>query len=113
MTEALTKTLVIVLLACVICYNDYGVPSPEGINEAPLRIPQCKHIFGDHCIKKWLEDSDSCPYCRSKLQSEPKHSFGSARTFMQMMRLRGLPLPTGLVIDMFAELIRGSRSLTF
>lgn len=87
-----------VLLACVICYNDYGVASPEGVNEAPLRLPQCKHIFGDHCIKKWLEDSDSCPYCRSKLQSEPKHSFGTARTFMQMMRLRGLPLPTGSVL---------------
>ncbi|KJK78729.1 hypothetical protein H634G_05543 [Metarhizium anisopliae BRIP 53293] len=90
---------------CVICYNDYGVASPEGVNEAPLRLPQCKHIFGDHCIKKWLEDSDSCPYCRSKLQSEPKHSFGTARTFMQMMRLRGLPLPTGISEEMIARVV--------
>jgi hypothetical protein len=56
---------------CVICYNDFGVENPEGINEAPLRLPKCKHVFGDHCIKKWFEESDSCPYCRDKVPSEP------------------------------------------
>lgn len=59
------------LVACVICYNDFGVLNPEGINEAPLRLPGCKHVFGDHCIKKWFEESDSCPYCRAKVHSEP------------------------------------------
>ena len=58
--------------ACVICYNDFGVENPEGINEAPLRLPKCKHVFGDHCIKKWFEESDSCPYCRDKVHSEPQ-----------------------------------------
>ena len=57
---------------CVICYNEFGVPNPEGINEAPLRLPRCKHVFGDHCIKKWFEESDSCPYCRDKVPSEPR-----------------------------------------
>ncbi|PSR88946.1 hypothetical protein BD289DRAFT_481880 [Coniella lustricola] len=56
---------------CVICYNDFGVASPEGIIETPLRLPKCKHVFGDKCILKWLEDSCSCPYCRDKLESEP------------------------------------------
>ncbi|KAK5655439.1 hypothetical protein OQA88_5710 [Cercophora sp. LCS_1] len=56
---------------CVICYNEFGVENPEGVNEAPLRLPNCKHIFGDHCIKKWFEESDSCPYCRDKVHSEP------------------------------------------
>ncbi|KAH8893746.1 hypothetical protein GQ53DRAFT_763305 [Thozetella sp. PMI_491] len=55
---------------CVICYNEFGVENPEGINEAPLRLPHCKHVFGDHCIKKWFEESDSCPYCRDKVPSE-------------------------------------------
>lgn len=36
-----------------------------------MRLPNCKHVFGDHCIKKWFEDSDSCPYCRDKVHSEP------------------------------------------
>lgn len=57
-------------LACVICYNDFGQASPEGIIEAPLRLPKCQHVFGDHCIKKWFEESDSCPYCRDKVPSE-------------------------------------------
>ncbi|KAI3398315.1 hypothetical protein diail_9538 [Diaporthe ilicicola] len=56
---------------CVICYNDFGVASPEGVNEHPLRLPKCKHVFGNHCILKWFEDADSCPYCRDKLHSEP------------------------------------------
>ncbi|OTB10528.1 hypothetical protein K445DRAFT_27477 [Daldinia sp. EC12] len=58
---------------CVICYNDYGVETPEGISENPLRLPKCKHVFGDHCIKKWFEESDSCPYCRDKVPSEPQY----------------------------------------
>ncbi|KAI0459691.1 hypothetical protein F5B21DRAFT_525126 [Xylaria acuta] len=57
---------------CVICYNEFGVANPEGINEAPLRLPKCKHVFGDHCIKKWFQESDSCPYCRDKVHSEPQ-----------------------------------------
>lgn len=93
---------------CVICYNDYGVESPEGINEAPLRLPKCKHVFGDHCIKKWFEDSDSCPYCRDKLPSEPKHNHGSARTFMNMMRMRGVPLPPGFPEQLYQRLMEGS-----
>lgn len=56
--------------SCIICYNEFGVANPEGIIELPLRLPKCKHIFGDKCIKKWFEDSDSCPYCRDKLPSE-------------------------------------------
>ncbi|KAL1841193.1 hypothetical protein VTJ49DRAFT_7314 [Mycothermus thermophilus] len=56
---------------CVICYNDFGQKSPEGILEAPLRLPKCRHVFGDHCLKKWFEESDSCPYCRDKVPSEP------------------------------------------
>ncbi|PMD25194.1 hypothetical protein NA56DRAFT_474670 [Hyaloscypha hepaticicola] len=55
---------------CIICYNEFGVSNPEGIIENPIRLPKCKHVFGDKCIKKWFEDSDSCPYCRDKLPSE-------------------------------------------
>lgn len=38
--------------------------------ESPIRLPNCKHIFGEKCIKKWFQDSDTCPYCRDKLPSE-------------------------------------------
>lgn len=74
-------------LACVICYNDFGVLNPEGINEAPLRLPNCKHVFGDHCIKKWFEESDSCPYCRDKVPSEPHMpNFRAIRDLLRIAR---------------------------
>jgi hypothetical protein len=58
--------------ACTICYEPYGVISPEGVREEALRLPDCKHVFGSHCLKTWLDDSAKCPYCRKKLPSEPK-----------------------------------------
>ncbi|KAH7163256.1 hypothetical protein B0J13DRAFT_33107 [Dactylonectria estremocensis] len=94
---------------CVICYNDYGVETPEGINEAPLRLPNCKHVFGDHCIKKWLEDSDSCPYCRDKLHAEPKQHGSSARAFMNMMRMRAGNIPPGTNPD---DVVRRALSMS-
>ncbi|KAG6306736.1 hypothetical protein E4U45_006512 [Claviceps purpurea] len=92
---------------CVICYNDYGVASPEGVVEAPTRLPLCKHIFGDVCIKKWLGDSDSCPYCRRRMQSEPKRLSVPARTFLNMMRVRGLPAPSGLSEEVLNRIVTG------
>ncbi|KAG5976554.1 hypothetical protein E4U58_002206 [Claviceps cyperi] len=95
---------------CVICYNDYGVASPEGVVEEPTRLPLCKHIFGDLCIKKWLGDSDSCPYCRRRMQSEPKRLGVPARTFLNMMRVRGLPAPSGLSEEVMNGIV--TRSIT-
>lgn len=54
----------------MICYNDFGVASPEGVVETPIRLPKCKHVFGDKCILQWLRESFNCPYCRDKLESE-------------------------------------------
>lgn len=64
----------------MICYNEFGIQNPDGVVEQPIRLPKCKHVFGDKCIKKWFEDSDSCPYCRDKLPSELYvHSHTSGR----------------------------------
>lgn len=73
------------------------MPNPEGINEAPLRLPGCKHIFGDHCIKKWFEESDSCPYCRDKVHSEPVFppSYRAIHSMLRSSFLRNRPAPDG------------------
>jgi hypothetical protein len=73
--------------SCIICYNEFGQETPEGVKEAPLRLPKCKHVFGDHCIKKWFEESDSCPYCRDKLPSEPRIQ-ATSRAFANFLRMR-------------------------
>ena len=81
---------------CIICYNDFGTPTPEGINEAPLRLPKCKHVFGDHCIKKWFEESDSCPYCRDKVPSEPQ-ARANPHTVHQFLRAQHMAARERLV----------------
>jgi len=55
---------------CNICYNEFGVETPEKVTETPVRLPGCKHVFGDRCIKTWFEDSNLCPYCREAMESE-------------------------------------------
>ena len=67
----------------MICYNDYGAVNPEGISEAPLRIPSCGHVFGDHCIKKWLRESHTCPYCRSKLAPSQPIATATVRALIE------------------------------
>ncbi|KAI9745195.1 MAG: hypothetical protein M1818_001473 [Claussenomyces sp. TS43310] len=59
---------------CIICYNEFGIKNPDGFIESPVRLPTCRHLFGDACLRQWLKDSDTCPYCRDKLDAEPKGS---------------------------------------
>ena len=55
---------------CSICRMDYSAgEDDEGQAEQPLKLP-CQHIFGDQCIKIWLNAGPtaasrrSCPTCR-------------------------------------------------
>lgn len=54
--------------------------------ETPVRLPKCKHVFGDSCVKKWLEDAYCCPYCRDELPSESRLPI--ARQFLNVIRLQ-------------------------
>lgn len=73
------------ILVCDICYNDYGTVSPEGITEQPLRIPMCKHVFGEHCIKKWFQDSNTCPYCRAELPTQQVYTQANAQSIREFL----------------------------
>lgn len=42
--------------------------------EYPLQLPKCKHTFGDACLKKWLEEKSTCPYCRDQLPPDSHKS---------------------------------------
>lgn len=53
--------------ACDVCYETFGEESPEGIVEHAVRLPKCKHVFGNLCLKKWLGDKATCPICRDSL----------------------------------------------
>lgn len=47
--------------ACSVCLEDYK----QGEDVAELY--KCEHIFCEACISEWLEISESCPLCRSKV----------------------------------------------
>lgn len=70
---------------CIICYNDFGNANPEGIIEQPLRLPKCKHIFGDVCIKHWFKENSTCPYCRDKLPVDASRDRSRAVERMLML----------------------------
>lgn len=74
--------------SCSICYETIGTENPEGLTEKAVRMPKCKHIFGDICIKKWCQDSDTCPYCRDKLPSELSVKKGLAAEYRLAQRER-------------------------
>lgn len=96
---------------CPICYNEYGVEGPEGINEAPLRIPRCKHVFGDHCIKKWLCQKHSCPYCRESAfgMDESELPPGAEAARREAIEYETRPLSRAVVVDSIL-LTRNSNS---
>ncbi len=33
-------------------------------------LEECKHIFHETCVGRWLEKNESCPYCRGRIDIE-------------------------------------------
>ena len=51
--------------SCVICVEDF-MP-----NTLVREVPQCKHIFHEDCLMKWVETklaAPDCPYCRTEIK---------------------------------------------
>ena len=64
------------LITCLICIHPYHSANVEGNTETPV-ITACGHIFGNKCIKQWLEEENgtsgtknekTCPMCRFSLK---------------------------------------------
>ncbi|KAJ6239360.1 hypothetical protein M0813_25245 [Anaeramoeba flamelloides] len=45
---------------CIICYSSYQVGDI-------IRTLPCLHKFHDQCIDKWLENNNTCPICKFKI----------------------------------------------
>ncbi|KAF2252890.1 hypothetical protein BU26DRAFT_211120 [Trematosphaeria pertusa] len=52
-------------LTCSLCLEKYGN------DHVPVELPDCGHVFGDHCIIQWFEteseNNNKCPLCRNEL----------------------------------------------
>ena len=42
---------------CPICLMSFE-------NNQPLKILDCQHCFHSKCLKRWLENQRTCPYCK-------------------------------------------------
>lgn len=83
---------------CNICYVTLGDKSPDGVREWPVRIPGCRHVFGNHCIQQWLAESPFCPYCRHQLPSETRYSAQSGEATRNMLARNGIPFQTYVLL---------------
>lgn len=51
---------------CPICYRDYYTGDSQNESEDAVRIG-CGHVYGRRCLDKWIQENDTCPTCRGKL----------------------------------------------
>ncbi|KFY60183.1 hypothetical protein V496_05411 [Pseudogymnoascus sp. VKM F-4515 (FW-2607)] len=51
---------------CPICYRDYYTSDSQNESEDAVRIG-CGHVYGRRCLDKWIQENDTCPTCRGKL----------------------------------------------
>ena len=51
--------------SCVICYDDFT--EQDDVTTLPCNA---KHIFHKDCIKKWLENKNTCPLCNVEISEE-------------------------------------------
>ncbi|KAF7860796.1 hypothetical protein EAF04_008314 [Stromatinia cepivora] len=50
---------------CEDAYDDSGEP------HEPVKMPNCRHIFGRSCITEWLMSHNTCPLCRNEVALSP------------------------------------------
>ena len=48
--------------SCSICLVEFD---EEG---DAIMLPGCKHCFHEECIRNWLENKATCPYCRNNIR---------------------------------------------
>ena len=51
---------------CSICFSSFIADSDDESTDFPAKIKRCGHVFGEECIKEWLETNPSCPVCRGE-----------------------------------------------
>lgn len=51
-------------VVCTICYET--ITRPDG-----TRRLHCSHAFHESCLRQWLEEHSTCPYCRTDLLAPP------------------------------------------
>lgn len=103
---------------CNICLGDLADKAEKGASERAV-ILHGTHIFGELCVRKWLEENDSCPTCRAKIHAgDNDHGLLAsdliAQTRLLMRRCPTLDRP---IVDLelfklFKRLVDGRKTVT-
>lgn len=72
-------------MVCTICYEP--IETPVG-----TRKLRCGHVFHELCLRQWLEEHSTCPYCRADLLAPaPKPPPPQSQPAAPAMAANGLP----------------------
>jgi len=102
---------------CIICFNNLA---DYGASERAVRL-QCTHVFGERCIRNWLEENDTCPTCRAKVYAgrSENHQRQLLNSLVAQMGLlmQHTPTPESPIIDLdvlklFTRLAGGRVAIT-
>lgn len=80
-------------VTCGICLGDLADDATSGESERAVHL-HSSHFYGEECIRRWLQENDSCPHCREKVHSGSiidieRHArlvIGLTRETQQLMR---------------------------
>lgn len=87
---------------CNICFGDLADKAEPGASERAVRL-HGTHVFGERCIRQWLEEKDSCPNCRRKVHSgadEDQRRLVSSLTAQTRLLMERHPTPESPVVDL-------------
>lgn len=97
------------IASCSICFDPIDLPhiltpSPTLLNEhnhtlgleKPVTIVTCGHVFGERCLSKWMDVSNTCPLCRLEFYEKEEQLGYSQHEFFESWR--GVTMMSGLAI---------------
>ncbi|KAK0110049.1 hypothetical protein ONS95_002709 [Cadophora gregata] len=58
---------------CSICCSKLHPVTEDGTTEPPVKTKQCGHVFGENCIKSWLDTNSTCPRCWAEILKLQNH----------------------------------------
>lgn len=61
---------------CIICLEDANVYTITDflLQQPLLKACECVYNIHEECIKKWIKDNPTCPYCKNQLYLEHQQS---------------------------------------
>ncbi|KAF2649854.1 hypothetical protein K491DRAFT_683489 [Lophiostoma macrostomum CBS 122681] len=88
--------------SCFMCMYAYGCKYNNKQETEPAVKTTCDHVFGKMCLSRWIQDHDTCPYCRHRVCHFADNLSKGARTiFYSIMDLQKARMQLDEQIDQY------------